>query len=489
MIFFPILKEELCMKKFTIAAAILLMAAAGSVYAQDNIGNQAIIAQGDARVRWTQCAFTPDGLLHVVYGTADSYAAGNGVWFVTYDGTTATTPYNVTDDPNATAMRPTITSNAQGKICVAWGDGYLNRIYCRIFNSATNTWGDIDLVDEGNGWFEPFCALDGEGNIYIVYYNEYSSGWMTNSKINGVWEGSKMIGFGRGKQGDIVAAPNGVIWSAWREKGEGGYSMWYSKRTKTTDWEEPRFVRLAAEPSHPHLACGLTDNTPYLASGEITVEDESFQEIWIMYLNETSNPLQHPAENIMQHYPVITVDAFGNLHLAIQRGGGDYGDGIQYTNNVGGTWKPVQYLPASVPKVAGIDADPFGNVAIAYSSTDTRANGKADIIVNSVYPIKPMFFEPPVNLTIAISLTSLRRTPGITYNLGWSANSKNTDSQLRGYKIYMKEGDGLWTGLTEVTAATKTATFSFSDKTKKRLFSIVTVSIGGAESKPVIFGQ
>ena len=476
------------MKRFIFVVALLLIAAAGSIYAQ-NIGNQAIIAQGDARTRWTQCAFSPDGLLHVVYVTADSYASGNGVWFVTYDGTTATTPYNVTDDPNATAMRPTITSNTNGMICVAWGDGNMNRIFCRLYDTSSQTWGAIELVDEGDGWFEPFCALDKENNIYIVFYNEYSSGWMTNAKINGVWEGARMIGFGRGKQGDIVAAPNGVIWTAWREKGEGGYSMWYSKRTKDTDWADPRFVRLAAEPSHPHMACGFNDDTPYLASGEITVADESFQEIWIMYLNETTNPLQHPAQNIMQHYPVIAVDAFGNLHLAIQRGGGDYGDGIQYTNNIGGTWKDVQYLPASVPKEAGIDADPFGNVAIAYSSTDTRAEGKADIIINSLYPIKPMYFEPPVNTTIAISLASVRKAPGINYSLSWASNPKNNDSQLRGYKIYMKEGTGQWTAMAEVSAATKTASFSFADKTKKRLFSIVTVSIGGAESKPVIFGQ
>jgi hypothetical protein len=475
------------MKRIMVAAALLLTAAAGSIFAQ-NIGNQFIVAQGDNRVRWTQCAFTPDGILHVVYGTADSYASGNGVWFVTYDGTTATEPYNVTDNPSATAMRPTISTNSQGKICVAWGDGNANAIFLRVFDPATHAWGDIELVDQGDGWFEPFTAMDKDGNIFVVFYNEYSSGWMVNAKINGVWEGTRMIGFGRGKQGHIVAAPNGVIWTAWREKGDTGYSMWYSKRTIDSDWTDPRFVRLAGEPSHPHLAVGA-DSVPYLTSGEITVEDESFQEIWIMYLDEISNPLQHPAQNIMQHYPVIAEDANGYLHLAIQRGGGDYGDGIQYTNNVGGKWKDVQYLPASVPKVAGIAADPFGNAAIAYSSTDTRDNGKSDIIINTLNPIHPMFFEPPVSLGIGISLSSVRKTPGITYTLTWAANPQNNDTYLKGYKIYMKEGDGLWTAMTEVSTATKSAAFTFPDRTKRRLFSIVTVSVGGAESLPVIFGQ
>jgi len=473
------------MKRFSIVAALLFVAAAGSIFAQ-NIGNQAIVAQGDNRVRWTQCAFTPDGILHVVYGTADSYASGNCVWFVTYDGTTATTPFNVTDDPRATAMRPTICTNSQGKICVAWGDGSMSRIYCRVYDPTAKAWGAIEMISEGYGWFEPFCAMDDEGNIYCVFYHEYSSGWMTNAKIDGVWEGTRMIGYGRGKQGHIVAAPNGVIWTAWREKGPTGYSMYYSKRTKTTDWTDPKFVRLAGEPSHPHLAVG-SDSIPYLTSGEITTADEHFQEIWIMYLNETTNPLQHPALNIMQHYPVIAVDAYGNLHLAIQRGGGDYGDGIQYTNNIGGQWKNVQYLPAAIPKVSGISADPFGNVALAYASVNMNA-GTSDIIVNTLNPIQPMFFEPPVNLGIAISMSSVRKTPGITYNLTWAANPANTDRYLRGYKIYSKEGDGQWTALTEVSTVTKSASFTFTDKTKRRLFSVVTVSIGGAESTPVIFG-
>jgi hypothetical protein len=42
--------------------------------------------------------------------------------------------------------------------------------------------------------------------------------------------------------------------------------------------------------------------------------------------------------------------------------------------------------------------------------------------------------------------------------------------------------------LTEVSTVTKSASFTFTDKTKRRLFSVVTVSIGGAESTPVIFG-
>jgi hypothetical protein len=497
------------MKKFMIAAALLFAAAAGSIFAQ-NIGNLVVLttcdsAHGGGRIRWSQCAFTPDGVLHVVYGTANSNApVENAVWYIKYDGTTTTAPVDLTNptpsltiNPTGYGFRPTISTNSQGKICVAWGvsTSRTGEVKLRIFDPAIGTWGPIELVDpvteggQGDGYYEPYTVLDSEGNIYIVFYNENGAGWMTNAKIDGVWEGNRRLGDGTGKQGYIIASPNGTIWTAWRQKDAYGYYGLYSTRTKTTGWASPTWVRLDGEPAHPCLAVGA-DNHPFLAVGE---EAGAGEEIGILKLL-TNHAEASPVQIIMQHYPRIVVDANGNLHLAIQRGGGDYGDGIEYTNNIGlnatdwNNWKDVQYLPAALPKLPGLAADPFGNVAISYTSLNTDA-GSADVIINSLKPIQPMYFEPPVDLGISISMTGLRKSPGITYNLTWAANPKNDDRFLMGYKIYMKVGDGAWTAMTEVSPATKSASFTFQDATQRRLFSIDTVSIGGMEGQTVVFGQ
>ncbi len=497
------------MKRFTIAVALLFVAAAGSIFAQ-NIANQVVLAtcdsaHGGGRIRWSQCVFTADGILHVVYSTADSYApAQNGVWYIKYDGTTATTPVDLTSptpslslNPGGYGFRPTISTNAQGKICVAWGvaTSRTGEVKLRVFDPAIGAWGAIELVDpvteggQGDGFYEPYTALDSEGNIYIVFYNENGSGWMTNAKINGVWEGNSRLGDGTGKQGYIIAAPNGTIWTSWRQKDSSGYYELYSTRTKTTGWASPTWVPLDGEPAHPSMTVG-PDNLPFLAIGE---EAGAGEQIGIVKLT-TKHAEVSPVQIVMQHYPRLMLDANGNLHLALQRGGGDYGDGIEYTNNIGlnasdwNVWKDVQYLPAALPKVAGLTADPFGNVALSYTSLDSDA-GSADIIINSLKPIQPMYFDPPVDLGIGITMSGVRKTPGITYTLTWAANPKNNDAYLQGYKIYMKVGDGAWTALTEVSPSTKSASFTFQDKTQRRLFSIDTVSIGGMEGKTVIFGQ
>jgi hypothetical protein len=474
------------MKRFFSAAVILFLLAAGSIFAQGLLNNEVKVATGPGNVRWSQCAFGPDGVLHVVYGTADSYAAGNGVWYVKYDGTTASTPYNVLDSDYASGLRPTISTSATGQICVAWGEGNTGSVYMRTCNGANGYWYPIEQVADGLGYYEPWNAQDAEGNIYLSWYGEYGGGTWSRAKINGVWEEAVHMGFGTGKQSTIICAPDGWVWQAWREK-SGGYHMYYSKRTKTTGWTDAKLLPIVGEPSHPFLAVSPSSEV-YLSSGEITVEDESFQEIWIVRLNETTNPMEPILPNIMQHYPLIACDANGKLHCIIQIGGGDFGDGIKYTNKISGQWVPWQTFPSALPKVGGLTCDPYGNAAVCWSNINVRT-GNSDIYINSLNRVRPQFFEPPVNLGIEISMTGVRRTPGIDYHLSWQSNPKNEDSFLKGYRIYMKEGAGDWTAVTQVVPATKSVTLNFSDRTKRRSFSIVTIALSGAESTPVIFGQ
>ncbi len=474
------------MKRFISAAAILFLLAAGSIFAQDLLKNQVKVATGPGNVRWSQCAFGPDGVLHVVYGTADSYAAGNGVWYVKYDGTTASTPYNILDSDYASGLRPCISVSANGQICVTWGDGNTGTVSMRTCNAVTGYWYPIELVADGIGYYEPWNSQDAEGNIYITWYGEYGGGTWSRAKINGVWEEAQVMGWATGKQSSIICAPDGKVWQVWREK-SGGYHMYFSYRTKTTNWSDAQLLPIVGEPSHPFLAV-TPNNEVYVSSGEITVEDESFQEIWIVRLNNSAHEMDHVGPDIMQHYPLIAADANGKMHLIMQIGGGDFGDGIKYTNKVSGQWVPWQTFPSALPKVGGISCDPYGNTGICWSNINTRT-GNSDIYINSLNAIHPQFFEPPVNLGIEIAMTGVRRTPGIEYHLSWQANPKNDDAYIKGYKIYMKEGDADWAPVTQVVPATKALTLNFSDRAKRRMFSIVTVALSGSESTPVIFGQ
>ncbi|MBN1940282.1 MAG: PKD domain-containing protein, partial [Candidatus Aminicenantes bacterium] len=90
----------------------------------------------------------------------------------------------------------------------------------------------------------------------------------------------------------------------------------------------------------------------------------------------------------MQHFPRIAIDKDNNIHVAAQLGAGDGGDGFRYANNIGGTWSAGQNVAGNAPKVVGLAADMFGNVAVSMSSwvSYSLALG-TDIWVYSLNPI------------------------------------------------------------------------------------------------------
>jgi PKD repeat protein len=77
--------------------------------------------------------------------------------------------------------------------------------------------------------------------------------------------------------------------------------------------------------------------------------------------------------------------------MVCQIGGGDFGSGLRYTNNKGGTWKEPQTIPASMNKLVGIATDPSGNVAACQSSWNST--GGSDIWV---FTLKPITALPPI---------------------------------------------------------------------------------------------
>jgi len=91
----------------------------------------------------------------------------------------------------------------------------------------------------------------------------------------------------------------------------------------------------------------------------------------------------------MQHYPRIAVDKDGVVHMVCQIGGGDYGDGLRYTNNRDGSWKEPQVIPAVWNKLAGLATNLLGNVAVCQSSISTTGSG-ADIWAFTQNPIVPV---------------------------------------------------------------------------------------------------
>jgi PKD repeat protein len=265
-----------------------------------------------------------------------------------------------------------------------------------MYNPVTEKWGDIERVVSGYGWSEPMAAFDPAGNLFLWWYNEGGIVYSL-AKVDGKWENvHRLSSWNIGKQGGIAVGSDGQVWTVWREKeGDGEYKNWYAKRTASSDWSKPQRVNDAgASSSHPHITVG-PDNVPVTAYGDIDEATGHAQQMWICTIDEKTNPRELVLDAYMQHYPRIAIDINGKIHLACQLGGGDYGDGIRYTNNVLGEWKHTQGFKASWPKLPGIAADAFGNVGLCWSSI-AFADNTSGIWFTSLYEVKPQANEPPV---------------------------------------------------------------------------------------------
>jgi len=329
-------------------------------------------------------------------------------------------------------------------------------------------------------------AIDPSGNIHVVWFSDSAGKIYARSKINGVWEEIKRLSPPgvRAVQCAVVAGKDGWIWAVWREKGGGGeYKNFYSKRRANSDWSDRKHVNNAgASSSHPHMAIG-PDNVPVTVHGDIDESTGHLQEIWACTLDEKTNPRELAVGLNLQHYPRIAIDKNGKRHVAVQKGGGDYGDGVRYTNNIGGTWKEPVFFGAVWPKVPGISADAFGNVALAWAS---MPEGNTGIWLSSLYPIVQKEFFPPLNLKATASF-KLGETTEVTYNFTWEKNSKNNDNDLEGYNIYKKEGNGNYELLLSLSKSTTSGSFTFSTFKEDLRFGITTVALSSLESEMGVF--
>lgn len=458
--------------------ALVLLAAAS--FGQQ-LGNGVKVAESSGYLRWSQCAFGPDGVLHIIYG--DEYGSGDAIWYVSYNGTTAGTPFALSSS-GMRGERPNIAVSRRGVIVGTWGTSADKSIYMRVYDPKTAAWGAIEAVKTGYGYEEPMPAIDTVGDI-VIFWSDADGRAYTRAKIGGVWEAEQRMNSGYGKQGGVAIGQDGWIWAVWREKQGISYKNFYAKRTKTTAWTTPTILTSSGgSSSHPNITVG-PNNVPVVVWGDIDEALENGSEVKLMRpgVDSTRELLVAFA---MQHYPRVAVDANNKIHVAIQLGGGDYGDGLRYIHNILGTWSPIQTVLSTRPKLPGIAADPFGNVAACQCNASPTSD-KSQVYVWSLNPITPRYFYPPTNASLTIRTKGVRRVPEATYSLAWAANGQNNDQYLQGYAIYMKEGTGAYQPLLTVDKATFTASIKFTDLSKKRRFAVATVAQGGGESTLVEF--
>lgn len=418
--------------------------------------------------KWGQVAFGPDGIVHIVWEEDYHDKPGSDIFYVSYDGEKFSEPYNLTNSPSVECERPSICTSPKGQIIVVWTQGDGEKIGLREYDPQQKKWLPIEYISKNLGGEEAAVAADNDGNIYVIWFSEGRT--YSRAKINGKWEDVfRMSTVRRSTMVWIAAGKDGKIWAIWREKqANGEYKIYYRRRTKNTEWTKSKEMNFqGASQARPHMDVG-PDNIPVVVYCDVDVGHQ--REIWICTIDEKENPRELVVGLALQHYPRIAIDNEGNKHIVWQIGPGDYGRGIKYINNIGGSWNEPQLMPYSggSPRVPGIAADDFGNVAIVWESSIPGKD--KEIWFSSLYPVTPKKYLPPVNLNVSISINNLKTSIEITYNLSWEPNPENNEEYIKGYRIYKKENDGKFNLLVEVSKTTQACSRKKSDNA----FSVLT---------------
>jgi len=479
--------------------------------------------------KWAQVAFGPYGKVHIVWEEDYSDSAGSDIFYMNYDGETWEGPIKLKNSRTIPAERPDVCTSPTGAVFAVWNQN--GEVYMREYDPENKVWLPVyKVATAAYGASETVCTADPDGNLYISWHNYNTGRAYSRARINGKWEAIKRLSLAlRSTQTGIAAGKDGQVWMIFREKqGDGEYKIYYSKRTKDSNWATPKRMNWdGASQAHPHMAVG-PDNMARVTYTDIDenaaamgIQGETI-EVYICTIDEDENPREKVVPNSFLHFSRIALDSLGYKHLAWQIGPGDAGTGIKYKNNLNlnpGQWHGSVTMPNSCcgPKLPDISADDYGNVALVWASSagnnaSTLNGDNKNIWLSTLYPVTiappPLpppppppppapVPDPPVNLSVDVSLKSLRRSPTATYNLSWAKNPENTDEDVKNYKIYKKENNGEFELLVELSPTTFSAVFTFETLDKKVQFGISTVysfesgefDSDETESDIVIFGN
>jgi hypothetical protein len=439
--------------------------------------------------RWGQVAFGPDGKLHIVWEERLNYPYSD-IFYMSYDGLNWDGPVNLSNaSENRRCWRPYVCTNNNGWVFVVWGQGKTDLTditQLREWNPITKQWLDVVKVsaaDVGGG--APRVAADDDQNVYIIWQHQGKGKTYSRCRINGEWEDIRRMNSRRSEHVAITAGDDGRIWAMWLEKQPSKrYKVYYSKRTKNTDWATKKIIDKGSSHEFPHL--DVSPDNVLIATWRNVGELEPKGEIWVSVIDENRNPHDIAVGNALHHFPRVAVDSDGDPHLVWQIGPGGSGTGIKYKNKKRGNWSNAVVMENSGggPEAPGISADRGGNVAIVWSASVSGRN--KEIWLSTLYPV--LVLHAPSNLNMTISIDNLKETPEMFYDLSWEPNPENDLSMVKGYNLYKRENNGPWEFLLSVTKETHSASFTFSGSEHRITLGIKTVSVYNTEGTIGIFG-
>jgi hypothetical protein len=246
-----------------------------------------------------------------------------------------------------------------------------------ISNCSSDLDEAVDVINISNtpGCSEhPAIAVDSRGYFYVVWDNAIMSGirlYIASRSPDGEW--SKPVqpfAVNVGKRADIAVDNSDDIYLVWQNTNSAGWmEILYSEKSGENDWTEPDTISLYGLSCSPHLAIDNT-NSVHLVWGELKGA------IPLYYIKKTSGgawsmPVELPKEEAYFRYGAeIAVDPQGYAHVVWAELKSDTGASVVYTTNAtADSWsdpEDIVFYRYSWPSDPSIAVDNEGTVHVVW---------------------------------------------------------------------------------------------------------------------------
>lgn len=261
----------------------------------------------------------------------------------------------------------------------------------------------VKVIDGGyyNDWLrnplEPSLALDSNGVAHIVYLAGYTGNlWYTNNHNGSFITPIKIINDDTRALGvDISSDGNGKIHVAVEAVYPGVNTQTEIYYTNNLSGNFSSLQKLSSDGGDTPIITIDSQDKVHIAFYRIS---SGWKQVG--YINNKAGSFSNPQYLMGYHHPSMTLDSYGNVHIAAQQQSGSpwgmFVNQIAYANNIGGQFinRPITRLTSGVATAQKryIAVSPDDSIHIVFANSTL---GGYDIS-HLCFPSNSSMFEPPV---------------------------------------------------------------------------------------------
>ncbi|OGD10339.1 MAG: hypothetical protein A2Y86_04175 [Candidatus Aminicenantes bacterium RBG_13_62_12] len=348
-----------------------------------SLSAQAAVRISNAQSGWCwspRIIIDGSGNIYVVWLEAYSGSSGD-VFFSSFSATTGgwSSPINISNSSR-------VASESKMVCCMAMdGNQRLYVVWCeegvgvRLRTYSNNSWSGIETAASFGDPDLSRVAVDGAGNLFIVWYSYWNGEVWSRARVGGTWEGTRLISNDRYRSKfPEIGLNNGVVYAVFTES-TTDYQVMYVRRDTgfNSGWSAPEPVHTEYPLAHEGPGVEVDSNGIAHVTYVRVFPDDSAKAVGYSYWTGSgfTAPFDLSGWSIV-HWPFLT-EKDNIIHVIWQEGSAD-GGSLYFRSGQRTSWSGINYVIDSDNAIhMDLDVHPNGQLGFVWSASGAIYYGTA----------------------------------------------------------------------------------------------------------------